>query len=37
MYDHAEAEHQNDLVHVKCDGVCTVQNIENTIIGGMIP
>lgn len=32
MYDHAEAEHQNDLVHVKCDGVCTVQNIENTII-----
>ena len=32
MHDHAEAEHQNDCIHVKGDGVRSVQDIENTVI-----
>ena len=32
MHDHTEAEHQDDCVHIKGDGVCQVQNIENTVI-----
>ena len=32
MHDHAEAEHQDDRVQIKCDGVRSVQDIENTVI-----
>ena len=32
MHDHAEAEHQDDRVHIKGDGVRSVQDIENTVI-----
>lgn len=32
MYDHAEAEHQDDRVHIKCNGVCPVQNVENAVV-----
>ena len=32
MHDHAEAEHQDHRVHIKCDGVRSVQDIENTVI-----
>ena len=32
MHDHAEAEHQDDRVHLKGDGVRSVQDIENTVI-----
>lgn len=32
MQNHSEAEHHDDRVHIKCDGVRSVQDIENTVI-----
>ena len=32
MHDHSETEHQNDRIHVKSDGICSVQNVKNTVI-----
>lgn len=32
MYDHTEAEHQDDRIHIKGDGVCPIKNIKDTVI-----